>query len=542
MPTAIAYIRVSDPRQVEDGNSLASQEKLIRQHAANKAYELQRVFIERGESAKTDQRSVLKEMIEFCRQRKSTVNVLLVPKIDRLARNSYDYANIKIQLSRFGVRVESVGEHLEDSPVGRFTEGVLAAVAQFDNEIRAERCKGGMLDAVSEGRWMWKAPFGFRNIRMDGKGNIEPDPFLAPIVAEVFQKLASGHDTLGTVRQWLTSKGVKISRAQLHRIVWNKAYIGVIRAFGQEFPAAAPFVGVVSERTLLRAQCMVERPLKVARTYDRENPDFPLRGTLRCLCGKALTANWSQGQTARYPYYRCMTCRVINLQRDEVEKAFIKELNRFQPMGIGIGQFAEKLRQEWALQNRDAIRKHVESEAEIAKLRDLQKKISVKNALGIIPDSIAKDQIEELNSRILSLEGEERSGVSSGRDAESAFEYAVKFLRNLGDWWAEAPLHQKKKLQVFLYPRGVVYTKTGGFRTHDYPLLEELKRILGGVGSHLVDPSSGSQHLSADALRTCLQLGQDVKAHAYDSQVDPVPETRNHYRRKRPDWQDERAA
>ena len=56
MERAIAYIRVSDPRQVTDGNSLVTQENLVRDQVRARNYELDRLFVEPGESAKTDNR------------------------------------------------------------------------------------------------------------------------------------------------------------------------------------------------------------------------------------------------------------------------------------------------------------------------------------------------------------------------------------------------------------------------------------------------------------------------------------------------------
>lgn len=39
-------------------------------------------------------------------------------------------------------------------------EGVLAAFAQFDNDVRSERTRGGMRAALELGRWTFLAPLG----------------------------------------------------------------------------------------------------------------------------------------------------------------------------------------------------------------------------------------------------------------------------------------------------------------------------------------------------------------------------------------------
>ncbi|MBK7966593.1 MAG: recombinase family protein [Bacteroidetes bacterium] len=46
------YCRVSTGRQVEEGTSLTSQERICREYAQNNGYEVEHIFIEKGESAK----------------------------------------------------------------------------------------------------------------------------------------------------------------------------------------------------------------------------------------------------------------------------------------------------------------------------------------------------------------------------------------------------------------------------------------------------------------------------------------------------------
>ena len=252
MERAVAYIRVSDARQAQEGNSLVSQESLVREFASRKGYQFDSLWVEEGETAKTANRPVLQLLLKELSRRNSPVSVLIVPKIDRFARYVEDYTTLKAKLKRLGVRLESVGERLDDTPVGRFTEMVLASVAQFDNEIRAERCRGGMLQAVREGRWVFKAPLGYRNVRMGtagkkgGLGTIEPDLAAAELVQQAFSRIAS-RDRQVDVLAWLEEKGVKMNPAGFAKMLRNKAYIGVIEAFGETNASAPPFVPIVEE-------------------------------------------------------------------------------------------------------------------------------------------------------------------------------------------------------------------------------------------------------------------------------------------------------
>jgi DNA invertase Pin-like site-specific DNA recombinase len=42
-------------------------------------------------------------------------------------------------------------------------EGVLAAFAQFDNDVRADRTRAGMRAALEQGRWTFVPPLGYLN-------------------------------------------------------------------------------------------------------------------------------------------------------------------------------------------------------------------------------------------------------------------------------------------------------------------------------------------------------------------------------------------
>lgn len=59
---SLVYVRVSSKEQAE-GFSLATQERLCRGYSAEKGYEVDRVFVEAGVSAKTTDRPELQAML-----------------------------------------------------------------------------------------------------------------------------------------------------------------------------------------------------------------------------------------------------------------------------------------------------------------------------------------------------------------------------------------------------------------------------------------------------------------------------------------------
>jgi site-specific DNA recombinase len=125
---AVIYCRVSTKEQVEEGNSLVTQERNCRDYAIKYGYEVAYVFIELGESAKTADRTEWQKLIGYCANKKNKIEAIIAYKIDRISRNTDDYSQIRILLKRYGVEIKSTSEYFENTPAGRFMENIIANV------------------------------------------------------------------------------------------------------------------------------------------------------------------------------------------------------------------------------------------------------------------------------------------------------------------------------------------------------------------------------------------------------------------------------
>jgi site-specific DNA recombinase len=161
MPRAVLYCRVSTVEQTQN-LSLPTQEKACREYAAREGYDVADVFVDRGESAKTTDRPEFQRMLATCRKQRGQIHAVIVYALTRFSRNNADHHAIAALLRGQGIALRSVTEPIDDSPAGRFMEGILASMAQFDNDLRRDRTKVGMRAAVERGRWVWPAPIGYR--------------------------------------------------------------------------------------------------------------------------------------------------------------------------------------------------------------------------------------------------------------------------------------------------------------------------------------------------------------------------------------------
>lgn len=191
---AVLYCRVSTVEQVAN-LSLPTQEQACRDYAQREGYEVGEVFVDRGESAKTTARPEFRRLLAYCRQHAGKVQAVIVYGLSRFSRNSADHHTIAAVLRGYGVALRSVTEPIDDSPAGKFMEGICAAMAQFDNDMRADRTKLGMRAALDRGRWVWQAPLGYRNgARVNGEPSLVPDVGAEAIQA-AFTDVADGRAT-----------------------------------------------------------------------------------------------------------------------------------------------------------------------------------------------------------------------------------------------------------------------------------------------------------------------------------------------------------
>ncbi|HEY8931419.1 MAG TPA: recombinase family protein [Mucilaginibacter sp.] len=292
---AVIYCRVSTKEQVDEGNSLVSQERLCREYAQKEGYEIAEIFIEKGESAKTADRKELKRMLEYCTAKKDRVQAVIAYKVDRISRNIADYSMIKVRLKKANVFIKSVTEFFEDTPAGRFMESIIANVGQFDNEVRIERSIGGMREATQEGRYVWMAPLGYSNVKVNGLSNIAPND-KAPLIREVFERIAQRKDATDTIRLIMAEmglcsrKGTAVPRSHFFRLIRNPLYKGVIKKFGKIYQGA--FEPIVSETLFDKVQAVISGRKHQVKQYRHEHPDFPLRRFVVSEFGKQMTGYW----------------------------------------------------------------------------------------------------------------------------------------------------------------------------------------------------------------------------------------------------------
>ena len=464
MLNAVAYCRVSTKDQVQN-LSLETQERLCRSYCQQQGWEVDRVFIEKGESAKTADRAEFQKLIDYCRVNKKKIGFVVVYAISRFARSVHDYQVVRGMLTGFGISLRSVTEPINDTSAGKFMENVIASAAQYDNDVRSERTIEGMSSALKRGRWTFPLPIGYRRVSSVLGTKIEQDPERASLVHMAFELYSTGRyqreEVLKTVTGagLRTRKGSRVSSQTFCAMLQNPRYAGRLDVKKWGVSATGSFQPIVSETMFDRVQSLLADRRSHGKTYALNHQDFPLRHFVRCdNCNRPLTASWSKGRNAKYPYYRCAnrSCKSVNSRKEVVEERFMKLLRSLQPQPSYMRLFREIVLDVWKhqLKQISEVRRTLE-----LKLQQIAEK---KNRLVSaflyehkIDNATYEEQIDLLRQDAALAEMQLHDAKLEEFDVEGVLELANRLMSDLSRFWLQASLDQKIRFQKVLFPDGI---------------------------------------------------------------------------------------
>jgi DNA invertase Pin-like site-specific DNA recombinase len=82
----------------------------------------------------------------------SRFSILVITRLDRLARSTLDLCQIADQLKRKDVELQVIDQNINTADAtGRLLFNMLGAINQFETEIRAERQTDGIIKAKQKG-------------------------------------------------------------------------------------------------------------------------------------------------------------------------------------------------------------------------------------------------------------------------------------------------------------------------------------------------------------------------------------------------------
>jgi DNA invertase Pin-like site-specific DNA recombinase len=432
------YARKSSENEDKQVASVPSQIEELKKLAQEKNINVVEIFTEE-KSAKAPGRPVFSQMIEDIHKGKA--GGILCWKLDRLARNPIDGGTISWMLQQSIIRhIQTFqrGYHPTDNVLMMNLEFGMAN--QFVIDLSANT-KRGQRAKIQDGWLPHKPPVGYVNnyYNVPDKPPIYPDPHSFPFMKKLWGILLEKRcplDNLFDIAQNMGFKehrGVKLSRANFHRLFRNPFYYGMFLWNGKLYQGK-------HEPMITKAEFDIAQKIISDRsTTQQKRHSFAFTGIIRCAeCGASITAEekarpLKNGGFNYHTYYRC-TRRIkrdcseppirLDILEDQIRDIIGKITIPPQFKEWAIKQLKEEQSRE--IVDRDAITKSYRHNLDTC-LKKLDALFNMRLNEEISPEEYAKkkDDLLQEKQKYEELIGDTQARVETWLDrADKAFMFA----------------------------------------------------------------------------------------------------------------------
>lgn len=172
MQAVYLYIRVSTDEQAVKGYSQRSQlDRLVLYCKDHNLIVTKTIF--EDYSAKTFNRPEWNKLFAELKLIKNQSSLILFTYWDRFSRNIMDAYKMLERLQNMKVSIQAIEQQLDFSiPESKIMLAMYWATSEVENDKRSRNVRLGMQKARLEGRWINKAPLGYRNKITSDEKNI----------------------------------------------------------------------------------------------------------------------------------------------------------------------------------------------------------------------------------------------------------------------------------------------------------------------------------------------------------------------------------
>lgn len=455
----VALARVSSREQEREGFSLDVQVDALRLYAQRSNGEIIRMFRIAETASKHDERKTFKELLAYAKANSHRLDGLLFYKVDRAARNLFDYVELERLESESGIQFISVSQPTENTPAGRMQRRVLASMASFYTEQQSLDVKEGLARRVQSGLFVGKPPYGYRNIRINGRSIVEIHPENAAIVLRAFDLYANHNHTVDTLVEALFDEGMfysatmpKFTRSKLHTLLTDRSYIGEIRHKDQWLQGTQE--PIVDRATWDRVQKILGQGLYRSHqmTYASELIEC---GHCGCpITGESKTKKTKSGDR-EYIYYRCTKYHRGDHPRTRLTEGDLDSqmLALFDKLRVEDAEFRdtfrEQLRKATNWDQDHSIARAKDLEQELATVREHQKRLLNLRLL----EEIDADTFATKNMELRDRESELKLQIDSAdRNRHEIIDIAIKAFELSQDvrakWFAADWAAKRRILEI----------------------------------------------------------------------------------------------
>lgn len=283
---AVVYARISsDPEEQRAG--VERQQRRGREVAEAHGWEIADTYIDNDASGFTNGgRPGFTALCEAIGR--GAVDAVVVQHQDRIARNVTVFRDFADLCRDRDVRLETWAGPIDTaSASGRFASTIQAATDEHYSALISEKGRAAAADLAAAGIPNGRRPFGYQRVEIDGVRTYRPDPDEAPVVAEIYTRVAAGESLRSVARDLndrglLTTGGSPWRTQRVRYIAVNPLYVGQ-RVHRGEIVGAGNWPPLIDRDVYERVQWVVGRPGR--RTNSGALRTYWLAGGLT-LCGK----------------------------------------------------------------------------------------------------------------------------------------------------------------------------------------------------------------------------------------------------------------
>ena len=298
----IAYYRVSSEEQRKGKMSIPTQVEDVRAEALERGVRIVEEFGEAHSGRFPRARPEYERALTYLKQHPD-IEGIMVFDVSRLARNITDGGRVLEELRR-SLIVLGHGEISPDDPDAMFQFNVLLSASTLYSGQLSRRVTRGMKARLERGEFPGSRPLGLLVDSSVTPHSTKHDPERAPLIREMFEEADSQRMTVDQATLWAKKRGLRsrkgrvLSRSEIHFILRNPAYCGMVRSKYGIVPGR--HVPVISRQLFDRVQEILDK--RPAPAIGHRNP---FKGLLHCAhCGRqiTLTERPKGGKTYRYQH------------------------------------------------------------------------------------------------------------------------------------------------------------------------------------------------------------------------------------------------
>jgi site-specific DNA recombinase len=449
----VALARVSSREQEKEGWSIAHQVEELHGYARRNGGEVVKLFKIAETASRSEERKTFKELIAYTLQHKGEIDGLLFYKVDRAARNLFDYVELERLEFDHHVPFISTSQPTDNLPSGRLARRMLAVIAAFYTEQQSLDVRDGHKRRVEAGLFLGLAPYGYRNVRIDMRGLVEVDVVEAKIVHQIFHWYAYENltpdmmiDRLAIEGMIFTSQCPRWRRGKIYDILRDRSYIGEVYYQGIWYPGV--HTPLVDKVTFDRVQVLLGE--KVYRSHELTYAG----GMIVCgHCGKVITGEAVEKKSTGkvYVYYRCSNYTKadhprVRLTEAAVDAQVIAMLGRLRQSDAVRDWFSRMLSHWVKSAQKENADKAAECQRDLTVLRNQQDRLVNLYTLGEIDVESYSKKNTEFRDRIAAVTLQMES-VDRRRDEQA--ELAIKVFEHsqtLTEKWVAGDYAAKRRI------------------------------------------------------------------------------------------------